>query len=47
MLSWVGYASNYIGGTGAAQSDLAWRLPSLVQGVPAVALALGIWFMPF
>ncbi|KIE00983.1 Sugar/inositol transporter, partial [Metarhizium majus ARSEF 297] len=48
MLSfWVGYGSNYIGGTGDSQSNLAWRLPSIVQGVPAVALAIGIWFMPF
>ncbi|KAA8646561.1 hypothetical protein EYZ11_010964 [Aspergillus tanneri] len=44
---WVGYGSNYIGGPGASQSDLAWRLPSIVQGIPAVALACGIWFMPF
>jgi MFS family permease len=44
---WVGYGSNYIGGTGETQSDLAWRLPSIVQGIPAVALACGIWFMPF
>ncbi|KAM5354666.1 hypothetical protein ACJ41O_001313 [Fusarium nematophilum] len=48
MLSfWVGYCSNFIGGTGAGQSDLAWRLPSIIQGIPAAALALGIWFMPF
>lgn len=48
MLSfWVGYASNYIGGTGDNQSDMAWRLPSIVQGIPAAALAIGIWFMPF
>ncbi|GJN75023.1 hypothetical protein PLICBS_009119 [Purpureocillium lilacinum] len=48
MLSfWVGYGSNYIGGTGDGQSDLAWRLPSIIQGIPAVALAVGIWFMPF
>lgn len=48
MLSfWVGYGSNYIGGTGDTQSDLAWRLPSIIQGIPAVALAVGIWFMPF
>ncbi|KAJ6026498.1 uncharacterized protein N7446_004904 [Penicillium canescens] len=44
---WVGYGSNNIGGTGATQSDLAWRLPSIIQGIPAVALACGIWFMPF
>ncbi|KAJ4188424.1 hypothetical protein NW755_006585 [Fusarium falciforme] len=48
MLSfWVGYGSNYIGGTGEGQSDLAWRLPSIIQGIPAAALAVGIWFMPF
>ncbi|KAJ5625491.1 hypothetical protein N7510_001800 [Penicillium lagena] len=48
MLSfWCGYGSNYIGGTGETQSDLAWRLPSIVQGIPAVCLACGIWFMPF
>ncbi|KAL3425650.1 MFS quinate transporter [Phlyctema vagabunda] len=48
MLSfWVGYASNYIGGTGETQSNLAWQLPSIIQGIPAVALACGIWFMPF
>lgn len=44
---WVGYGSNYIGGTGEGQSDLAWRLPSIIQGIPAVCLACGIWFMPF
>ena len=48
MLSfWVGYGSNYIGGIGATQSDLAWRLPSIIQGIPAVCLAVGIWWMPF
>lgn len=44
---WVGYGSNYIGGTGEGQSNLAWRLPSIIQGIPAVCLAVGIWFMPF
>lgn len=44
---WVGYGSNYIGGTGATQSNIAWRLPSIIQGIPAVLLACGIWFMPF
>ncbi|CZR61521.1 probable MFS quinate transporter [Phialocephala subalpina] len=48
MLSfWVGYASNYIGGTGDDQSNLAWRLPSIIQSIPAIALFFGIWFMPF
>ncbi|POR30994.1 Sugar/inositol transporter [Tolypocladium paradoxum] len=41
MLSfWVGYDSNYIGGTGDSQSDLTLRLPSIIQGIPAAALAL-------
>ncbi|KAF7555418.1 hypothetical protein G7046_g6568 [Stylonectria norvegica] len=48
MLSfWIGYASNYIGGYGDEQSDLAWRLPSIIQGIPAVLLAFGIWWLPF
>lgn len=44
---WVGYGSNYIGGTGEGQSQMAWRLPSIIQGIPAVVLACGIWWMPF
>lgn len=44
---WIGYGSNYIGGTGETQSDLAWRLPSIIQGIPSVLLAVGIWWMPF
>lgn len=48
MLSfWIGYGSNYIGGTGDGQSDLAWKLPSIIQGIPAVLLAIGIWWLPF
>ena len=48
MLSfWIGYGSNYIGGTGAGQTDMAWRLPSIIQGIPAGILALGIWWLPF
>lgn len=48
MLSfWIGYGSNYIGGTGDGQLNLAWRLPSIVQGIPAFCLALGIRWMPF
>jgi MFS family permease len=44
---WVGYGSNYIGGTGETQSNIAWRLPSIIQGIPAILLACGIWWMPF
>ncbi|KFY93436.1 hypothetical protein V500_03697 [Pseudogymnoascus sp. VKM F-4518 (FW-2643)] len=45
---WIGYGSNYIGGTGKGQSDMAWRLPLIVQGVPAVILAIGVLLLlPF
>jgi MFS family permease len=44
---WVGYGCNYIGGIGETQSDLAWRLPSIIQGIPSIILAVGIWWMPF
>ncbi|KAJ9618323.1 hypothetical protein H2203_009241 [Taxawa tesnikishii (nom. ined.)] len=48
MLSfWIGYGSNYIGGIGDGQTDMAWRLPSIIQGIPAACLAIGIWWMPF
>lgn len=48
MLSfWIGYGSNHIGGTGEGQSNLAWMLPSIIQGVPAAILAVGIWWLPF
>ncbi|RSM03460.1 hypothetical protein CEP52_007410 [Fusarium oligoseptatum] len=48
MLSfWIGYGSNYIGGHGDGQSNLAWMLPSIIQGIPAVLLAMGIWWLPF
>lgn len=44
---WIGYGSNYIGGTGDTQSNLAWRLPTIIQGIPAICLAFGIWLMPY
>lgn len=44
---WIAYGSNYIGGTGEGQSDMAWRLPLIIQGVPGVILAVGVWFLPF
>ncbi|KAF2108571.1 quinate permease [Lophiotrema nucula] len=48
MLSfWIGYGSNYIGGTSDSQSNLAWQLPSIIQGIPAAVLAIGIWWLPF
>ncbi|OQE13538.1 hypothetical protein PENFLA_c046G10295 [Penicillium flavigenum] len=48
MLSfWIGYGSNNIGGIGETQTDMAWRLPSIIQGIPALLLACGIWWLPF
>ncbi|KAH9204210.1 quinate permease [Leptodontidium sp. 2 PMI_412] len=48
MLSfWVGYGSNHIGGIGEGQLNMAWRLPSIIQGIPAVCLAAGIFWLPF
>ncbi|KAL3481356.1 general substrate transporter [Aspergillus californicus] len=48
MLSfWIGYGSNNIGGTGDTQSNLAWQLPSIIQGIPAAILLVGIWWLPF
>lgn len=44
---WICYGTNYIGGTGDGQSEMAWRLPLIIQGVPAVALAVGVWFLPY
>ncbi|PQE22199.1 Quinate permease protein [Rutstroemia sp. NJR-2017a WRK4] len=44
---WISFGSNYIGGTSDGQSDMAWRLPMIIQGVPAVILCIGLIFMPF
>jgi MFS family permease len=44
---WISYGSNNIGGTGVGQSDWAWRTPMLFQGIPAVVLAVGVWFLPY
>ncbi|KAF1946115.1 quinate permease [Clathrospora elynae] len=44
---WIGYGCNYIGGIGDGQSNIAWMLPSIIQGIPAVILAVGIWWLPF
>lgn len=44
---WIAYGTNYIGGTGEGQSDFAWRVPLICQGVPAVVLAVGVFFMPY
>lgn len=44
---WIAYGTNFIGGTGDTQSDWAWRLPLIFQGIPAVVLAIGVWMMPY
>ncbi|KAI0041709.1 general substrate transporter [Auriscalpium vulgare] len=44
---WIDYGTNYIGGTGATQSEAAWRIPIALQLAPAIILGAGILFMPF
>ncbi|ATZ54559.1 hypothetical protein BCIN_10g05530 [Botrytis cinerea B05.10] len=44
---WIDYGTNYIGGTGATQSDAAWLVPICLQLFPAIVLFVGILFMPF
>lgn len=44
---WIDYGTNYIGGTGAGQSDASWLVPLCLQLVPAVILFVGMLFMPF
>lgn len=45
---WIGYGTNYIGGTGDGQSPWAWRTPLVIQGIPAIILVLGaVFFLPF
>jgi MFS family permease len=47
MLSyWIGYGTNYIGGTGSTQSNAAWLVPVCIQLLPAVILGVGINWMP-
>ncbi|KAJ5301524.1 hypothetical protein PENANT_c002G05104 [Penicillium antarcticum] len=44
---WIGYGTNYIGGTGETQSNAAWLIPVCIQILPAVVLAAGMMmFMP-
>ncbi|WPH01343.1 Quinate permease [Acrodontium crateriforme] len=44
---WIGYGTNFIGGTGESQSDAAWLIPVCLQLLPAIILAAGILlFMP-
>lgn len=43
---WIDYGTNFIGGTGDTQSEVAWRLPLALQLVPAVILGIGMMFAP-
>jgi sugar porter (SP) family MFS transporter len=44
---WIGYGTNFIGGTGQGQSNAAWLIPICLQLVPSTALAVGMMvFMP-
>ena len=47
MSFWIDYGTNYIGGTGASQSDAAWLVPLCLQLVPGLTLGVGMIFMPF
>ena len=47
MAYWIGYGTNFIGGTDFGQKDLAWQLPWIIQGIPAIVLATGTFFMPY
>ena len=44
---WIDYGTNYIGGTGASQSNAAWLVPICLQLVPGLILGAGMVFMPF
>jgi MFS family permease len=44
---WIGYGTNFIGGTGDNQSDAAWLIPICIQLLPSTTLAIGMLvFMP-
>ncbi|EIT80967.1 putative transporter [Aspergillus oryzae 100-8] len=44
---WIGYGTNFIGGTGEGQSIAAWEIPVCIQILPALVLAVGMMlFMP-
>ncbi|SPO06149.1 related to quinate transport protein [Cephalotrichum gorgonifer] len=45
---WIGYGTNFIGGTERGeQSDAAWLVPICIQIVPCLVLLGGMVFMPF
>ncbi|KAJ5712883.1 uncharacterized protein N7483_010064 [Penicillium malachiteum] len=45
---WIGYGTNYIGGTTYPhQSTAAWRISLPIQIIPAFVLGIGAWFLPY
>jgi MFS family permease len=44
---WLEYGTQYIGGTGDGQKQIAWRLPLALQCVPSLVLAGGTFFLPY
>ena len=44
---WLDYGTQYIGGTGEGQKEVAWRLPLSLQCVPSLCLAAGTFFLPY
>ncbi|GAB1199985.1 hypothetical protein APSETT444_009345 [Aspergillus pseudonomiae] len=44
---WINYGTQYIGGTGAGQSQAAWRIPFALQCLPSAILAIGTFFLPY
>ncbi|KAK9458466.1 general substrate transporter [Lipomyces oligophaga] len=44
---WLDYGTQYIGGTGANQSQAAWRIPLALQCIPSIILTLGTFIFPY
>ncbi|KAK9474065.1 general substrate transporter [Dipodascopsis tothii] len=42
---WIGFGTQFIGGTGVNQSRAAWLIPTCIQVVPALMLGVGVMFM--
>ena len=43
---WIAYGTNRINKSDGTQSDAAWRIPLLIQLVPALILLVGAFFLP-
>lgn len=44
---WIAYGTSHMEGPINGQSQYAWRIPLIIQGIPAIILAIGVWFLPF